>query len=142
MKEEKEEICWTRFNDMYSGGSRKEEFEIIYIQAPEEEAEIIFYNRFGHSPKRITCTCCGPDYSYANYSDEKITLKDITLYDRNRMLDENNNEIPLIDGHHHFDLQSYLLLAREKKFMIIYDKDILPEERIGTLPLQGYVWHG
>lgn len=53
----------TTFLDMHSGGSRKEEYGLIAIEAPRDEAELIFYNRFGHNPNRVTCTCCGPDYS-------------------------------------------------------------------------------
>jgi ribosomal protein S27E len=48
--------------DMASGGNIKEKYEFIYIEAPEEEAKIIFYNRFDHSPTRVSCTCCGEDY--------------------------------------------------------------------------------
>lgn len=61
---------WTRFMDMNSGGGSKEEWEYIYIEAPEDEAKVIFYNRFGHNPERVTCTCCGRDYSID--SEEKI----------------------------------------------------------------------
>lgn len=54
---------WTRFMDMHSGGGQKEKYEEIYIEAPEEEAFCVFYNRFGHSPYHVTCSCCGEDYS-------------------------------------------------------------------------------
>lgn len=71
---------WTRFMDMHSGGGTKEKpHEFIYIEALEEEAKVIFYNRFGHNPERVTCTCCGEDYSI---SSEK-TLRELTAYDRN-----------------------------------------------------------
>jgi hypothetical protein len=61
-------IKWTEFMDMHSGGGCKEEpYEYIYIQAPEEEARVIFYNRFGHDPDRVSCTCCGQDYSVTEY---------------------------------------------------------------------------
>ena len=50
--------------DMHSGGKCKEEpFEHIYIEAPQEEAELIFFNRYGHNPNRVSCTCCGEDYN-------------------------------------------------------------------------------
>ena len=53
----KEESKWTLFWDMASGGDTKEEpYENIYIEAPEEEAKVIFYNRFGHNPERVSCT--------------------------------------------------------------------------------------
>lgn len=60
---------WTRFYDMCSGGGIKESpYEYIYIEAPEEQAKIIFYNKFGHNPERVSCTCCGSDYSISKYS--------------------------------------------------------------------------
>lgn len=46
---------WTEFMDMRSGGGLKEKFAYCFIEAPEEEAKVIFYNRFGHSASRITC---------------------------------------------------------------------------------------
>lgn len=54
---------WTEFYDMYSGGNAKEKWTRIFIEAREDDALAIFYNRFGHNPYRVTCTCCGPDYS-------------------------------------------------------------------------------
>lgn len=63
---------WTEFMDMHSGGGTKEEpYEYIFIEAPREEAIIIFYNRFGHNPERVTCTCCGDDYSITEYETLK-----------------------------------------------------------------------
>lgn len=58
---------WTRFYDMASGGDHKEPFDVIYIEAPEAEAERIFSERFGHDPGNITCDCCGSDYSVSEY---------------------------------------------------------------------------
>jgi hypothetical protein len=70
---------WTKFWDMHSGGGTKEKWEQIYIEAPEEESKIIFYNRFGHNPKRITCTCCGSDYSI----EENESLEQASGFHRN-----------------------------------------------------------
>ena len=53
---------WTEFMDMHSGGGQKLDWAYIYIEAPLEEAKVIFYNRFGRNPDRVTCTCCGADY--------------------------------------------------------------------------------
>lgn len=53
----------TTFNDMHSGGGSKENHELIVIEAPEAEAICVFYSRFGHNPERISCSCCGSDYS-------------------------------------------------------------------------------
>lgn len=71
-------MTWTRFMDMHSGGGQKEEWSKIYIEAPEEEAKVIFYNKFGHSPDRVTCTCCGEDYS----TDEGESLARVSAFDR------------------------------------------------------------
>lgn len=70
---------WTRFMDMSSGGYRKEKWAYIFIEAPEQEAKVIFYNRFGHNPERVSCTCCGQDYSIA---EEAGNLADATVYAR------------------------------------------------------------
>lgn len=69
---------WTRFMDAYSGGGQKEPWPQIWIEAPEKEAKLIFYNRFGHNPDRVTCTCCGADYSI----HEHETLEEATAYER------------------------------------------------------------
>lgn len=105
-----EKTEWTRLWDMHSGGGAKEGFEVCFIEAPEEEAKLIFYNRFGHSPERVTCTCCGADYSISTHD----SLCEATAH-LGAELDT--------DG-----------------VMVIYAKDIKPEERRGTLPEQGYVW--
>lgn len=72
-------MTWTHFWDMHSGGGLKEKWAHIYIEAPEDEARVIFYNRFGHSPDRVSCTCCGNDYSVS----EEETLAQATAYHRN-----------------------------------------------------------
>jgi hypothetical protein len=130
---------WTQFWDMHSGGGSKEKWEHIYINAPEKEAKIIFYNRFGHNPDRITCTCCGNDYSIS----EGESLAQMTAFHRgcdyvageyvevpDTKYDENKKLITLED---------YL---KSKDVHVIYDKDISPQERIGEVPEQGYVWVG
>ena len=70
---------WTHFWDMHSGGRTKEEpFNHIFIQAPEVQAIRIFYERFGHNPHRVTCTCCGEDYSV-----NEGTIQSLSAYHRN-----------------------------------------------------------
>lgn len=65
---------------MHSGGGTKEPpYEKIYIEAPQEEAKSIFYARFGHSPDRVSCTCCGGDYNI----DEDDTFEQASAYHRN-----------------------------------------------------------
>jgi len=70
---------WTHFWDMHSGGSQKLDWAHIFIEAPEEEAKVIFYNRFGRNPERVTCTCCGRDYSIS----EESSLRKATGFHRN-----------------------------------------------------------
>jgi hypothetical protein len=152
---------WTLFWDMHSGGGSKEQWENIYIEAPKEEAKIIFYNRFGHNPERVTCTCCGDDYSI---SEEK-TLEQVSGYHRNcryygpprgkdGLWREHNDKgryfekgegVP--DG---WEASSfgprggYISVADYEKtdtVLIIRDKDVEPNERHGSVPEQGYVWH-
>jgi hypothetical protein len=86
-------MVFTHFWDMHSGGGQKEKWNHIYIEAGEEEAKIIFYNRFGHNPDRITCTCCGNDYSIS----EEETLEQATGFQRKCKFvykDKNGNIIP------------------------------------------------
>lgn len=71
---------WTLFWDMHSGGGAKEKnYDKIYIEAPEDEAIVVFYNMFGHNPNRVSCTCCGEDYSIS----ESETLEQASAYHRN-----------------------------------------------------------
>ena len=133
---------WTRFMDMHSGGRTKEQgFEYIYIEAPQQEAELIFYNRFRHSPHRVTCTCCGEDYSI---SEEK-TLEQATAYERGCRYDKKENKyVEEGDKEHSYrkyvSLQQYL--KNEKQVLTIKKSEIKDEERLGTVPEQGYVWVG
>ena len=129
---------WTQFWDMYSGGDQKEKWAMIYIEAPEDEAKIIFYNRFGHNCERVTCTCCGEDYSL----DEDESLEQLTAYHRGCMWQKVAGEkgqghyIEKHDPTHSWDkyrtLEEY---AKDKKVLIIHASDIKEEER-----RQGYVW--
>ena len=117
---------WTRFMDMYSGGGSKENgYEYIYIEAPREEAQVIFYNRFGHNPNRVSCTCCGEDYSIS----EEITLERASAYDRNCRWD---NTLKV------FDLPSAQQTVEEYEakdsVLIIRVANIKPEERKGDIP--------
>lgn len=128
---------WTQFWDMHSGGSQKLEWTKIYIEADEDEAKIIFYNMFGRNPNRITCTCCGDDYSIS--SDE--SLAQLTGYHRNcaykghkyiekpnRTYNKNAQLIKLKD---------YVM---RDDVMVVYKSAIEDAHRIGTVPEQGYVW--
>jgi hypothetical protein len=158
---------WTIFWDMHSGGGTKvDPFEKIYIQAPEAEAKVIFYKRFGRNPERVTCTCCGEDYSISEYP----TLQEASGYHRNlryvtrkptkgqtrstprdhRYL-EPGEAMP--EG---FDMELSRFVADKKRpegltlrehiqqpdVKIIPASEILPAERVGSVPREGYVWAG
>jgi len=155
---------WTQFWDMHSGGGCKESpFEKIYIEAPIDEAKVIFYNRFKHNPERVTCTCCGEDYSI----DESDTLEQASGFHRgcasgyvlddgteadeqvwrNGTLDERRElnkrfryfERPSNESwsHNYITIEEY---CRKPNVLVIRNTDIKPEERIGSVPQQGYVW--
>lgn len=128
---------WTKFWDMHSGGSTKEgNYEEIYIEASEDEAAVIFYNRFGHSPYRVSCTCCGDDYSI----DEGETLEQLSAYHRDcrhdgkKYVEEGD---PKRTWTKYITLEKYI--AKED-VLVIYAKDIKDEERRGSVPTQGYVY--
>lgn len=128
---------WTEFHDMASGGHEKTRWNIVYIEAPEEEAMIIFYNRFGHNPKRVTCTCCGPDYRIEkDESLEKLTASQRTHYE-----EKTPTDFPGLVAVR--EVEKYQTLDEFEKrddVLIIRKEEIKDEERRGYVPLQGYVW--
>jgi hypothetical protein len=126
---------WTRFMDMHSGGGQKEKWAYIYIEAPEDEAKVIFYNRFGHNPERVTCTCCGEDYSIG----EHTSLAQATAYNRNcDYKGKRYVEVPR-KGETLKTVRQYI---KDKDVLVIYSKRIKPAERVGSVPVEGYVWMG
>jgi hypothetical protein len=120
---------WTRFMDMSSGGSHKEDQQYIYIQAPQQLAEIIFYNRFGHNPNRVSCACCGPDYSI----DDAESLELACAY--NRGCDSNSDGYILDTAK--TSLSEYVADA---DVLIIEAFEIKDSEKIGEVPDEGYYW--
>ena len=126
---------WTRFMDMSSGGGTKEEpYDNIYIEAPEDEAIIIFYNRFGHNPNKVTCTCCGEDYSI---SEEK-TFEQASGYARNcAYAGKKYIEREASDYGKYQTVASY---KRNKDVLVIPKSKIKKAERVGDAPTEGYVW--
>jgi len=145
---------WTKFWDMHSGGRQKEKWSKIYIEADsQEEAEVIFYNRFGHSPNRVTCTCCGEDYSVSSEKD----LKQITGFERgcrniykringkytNEKYIEVGEKIPKGYEIDSIDLNEYQSLKQymnSPDVLFIRKKDVKENERHGEVTLQGYCW--
>lgn len=134
-----ENIPWTRFYDMHSGGGLKEDWSKIHIQAPEDEACIIFQNRFGHNPYRVTCTCCGSDYSVSS----DIDLAQLTGYDRECDMDSNSyieQRGKYYDGTPRPNYQTLEQYLYSPDALFIKAEDIKPEEREGELKRQGYIW--
>lgn len=161
---------WTSFMDMHSGGGMKEKpYHHIFIEAPINEAKIIFYNRFGHNPERVSCTCCGDDYSI----HESSTLEQATGYERHcrhlatpkdpetgRYMNDLHKTDPYFRDHHYLEDGEepkppykvsdskfmggpYIPLGEYMKgdsVLIIIKEDIKPEERSGDVPDQGYMW--
>lgn len=127
---------WTHFWDMHSGGSQKEEWHHIFIEAPEHEAEIIFQNRFGHNPHRVTCTCCGSDYSVSEEDD----LLQATGYHRNCVYSSEKGYMEAPSGKAYCPYQTLEEFEERDDVLIIPAGDIKPEEREGSLRQQGYVW--
>lgn len=132
-------MTWTRFMDMHSGGGSKEKWQYIYIEAPIKEAEAIFYNRFGHNPYRVTCTCCGSDYVVY---DEGDSLYQATAFERGCAYDKETNlyiESPRYKDMPHLyrTLEEWL---HSDESLLICAEDIKPDELLGDLPQQGYVW--
>ena len=70
--------AWTHFWDMHSGGGLKTEWHHIFIEAPREEAERIFTERTGEDPDDVACTCCGSNFTIAEYE----TLEEATEFQR------------------------------------------------------------
>jgi hypothetical protein len=137
---------WTEFMDMHSGGGQKEKWSHLFIEASIDQAKVIFYNRFGHNPDRVTCTCCGSDYSISEYA----TLLEATAYERGCEFVEVRGEK---GGGHYVDepnkgkysFNKYATLeqySNREDVSIIYAKDIKDDERVGDIPDQGYVWVG
>jgi hypothetical protein len=147
--------AWTHFWDMHSGGGQKLDWANIFIEAPEAEAKVIFYNRFGRNPERVTCTCCGEDYSI----DESPTLAKATAYQRGlRYVSpkgrgvghylEPGEPVPKgftlkheagAWGRPERSLRDYI---RSEGVKVIQASEILPSERTGHVPPEGYVWAG
>lgn len=152
---------WTLFWDMHSGGGQKLKWPKIYIEAPQAEAEIIFYKRFKRNPNRVTCTCCGPDYSIS----ESPTLEDASGFHRGCeyvYFRPDGTECPESEGwvmgkgtpkgytsmyverpSTKYSMNTYMTIEEyvaSGQAHVIRAKSIKPKERKGTLPEEGYVW--
>jgi hypothetical protein len=124
--------------DMYSGGECKLGWELIFIEAPIKEAKVIFYNMFNRNPERVTCTCCGEDYSI----DAHPSLEQASAFDRGCDYDKTGwVERP----NQKFSMHPYQTLdefVKRKDVRIVRADQILPSTRMGDVPPEGYVWAG
>jgi len=150
---------WTRFMDMHSGGRTKEPpYEWIYIELPQKEAEVYFQNRFGHNPYRVTCTCCGEDYSISSEED----LRGLTEYDRGCKIIKKKGgkwdpDDPVIKKKYYYEEgekppSGYILergthnyqtleeYCEREDVLVIRASEIDPEMVKGELTKQGYIW--
>lgn len=130
---------WTQFMDMHSGGGLKEKWLHIYIEAAEKEAIVIFYNRFGHNPDRITCTCCGNDYSI----HEGETFAEITAFERGCDYDDSTKgyiEGPSTKAYAFHKYRTVEEYSKDESILVITASNIKDSERTGEPPIQGYVW--
>ncbi len=139
---------WTRFMDMHSGGSMKLDWPYIYIEAPEKEAKLIFYNMFNRHPDDVACNCCGSNYSVS----ESVDLQQATAHDRSckfvsRKKEEGGGHyieeadtkyggkfIPLEEFLKSHATNAVLDSEGETSVKVVFAKDILPSHRAGYLP--------
>lgn len=153
---------WTHFMDMHSGGSTKvKPYQHIFIEAPEAEAKVVFYNRFKRNPERVTCTCCGEDYSIREYAD----LAQATAYERGcdyTYIDSDGAEKTEDDWYalprerrdeltgrylerkaRRFAYREYVALEDYMKrddVLFIPASHIEPQDKRGDVPQEGFVW--
>lgn len=154
---------WTHFMDMHSGGGQKLDWAHIFIEAAEADAKVIFYNRFKRNPERVTCTCCGEDYSISEYAD----LAQATAFERGcdyayvmpdgtEKTDDDWGALPLdkrieLNAHgRYLERKSRRFAFREYQTLEDYMKrtdvhfvpaaHIEPREKQGTIPPEGFVW--
>ena len=121
---------WTHFYDKHSGGEQKEKWGHIYIESPQKLAELIFYNRFGHNPNRITCTCgsCGEDYSIS----QQESLEQLTGYVRGCVFDNNAGKYIEQDREQPWrPYQTFEEYTQGENVLVICRDEIKEEEMIG-----------
>jgi hypothetical protein len=128
MKTEKT-IPWTHFMDMHSGGGQKLKWAHIYIEAPEDQAEVIFYNMFGRNPRHVTCNCCGEDYSVRSSKN----LQQATAYYRGCKYGKKGYLEKPDEGYlrEYMTLEQYL---KSKDVKFIYASKVKTKDRLGDLP--------
>ena len=128
---------WTHFWDTCSGGDVKHKYDHIFIEAPSKIAIVVFYNRFGTNPNRISCTRCGEDYSISEGS-----LEQLTGYHRGCAYDKRAHKYLERQDPESASYRNYVSLEdfkKRKDCLFIYSSDIKDKEKEGDVPVQGYV---
>ncbi len=108
---------WTEFRDLLSGGYQKTPYMFIWIEAPQNEAESIFYSRFGEAADDIACVCCGSNFGVTEYPDLNEPLRKFVM---SGMIDYLSNVATCF----------------------IYETDIEPQERTALLRDRSYTYDG
>ena len=110
---------WTVFMDMYSGGQIKQHpYEMIYIQAPMEQAKSIFISQFGHDPSEVACNCCGVNYSIS----EDKSLEQVTGHYRGCKLV--NNEYVEVSRNSYAEYVTLDEYLKDETVLVIYSKEL------------------
>ena len=119
---------WTRFWDMRSGGSRKLDWDYIFIETNKStpEALQIFKNAFGRDTYHVTCSCCGDDYSVTDYD----TLERATEYlreDKNQTMEQflNREDVKVLYAQN--DDKENTMLAALRKIAAIENREFGPD---------------
>jgi hypothetical protein len=115
---------------MCSGGSQKLDFAFLYVEAPIEQAKAVFYNRFGRNPDRVTCTCCGADYSI---DDDNESLEEASQFDRR--INWRDDDVWPLDK-----FTSLRTTPDGQPVSFIYASEIAAGELTANIPEEGYVW--
>lgn len=129
-------MAWTHFLDNCCGGTKEGSLEHIFIEAGVDEAKVIFYNRFGHSPSRVSCTFCGDDYSTSEYA----TLEEASAGQRGAEF-VNGQDGPQQGVAYAW--QNYVVLddyVKHNDVLVIRANEVTAKERKGKLPQQGWIW--
>ena len=122
-------MVWTHFWDMHSGGDLKvSPFDHIYIEASERDAMSVFYARFGFNPHRISCSCCGEDYSVSEYK----TFKEASCFQRGDRISKLQPEPTNITS-----VKDY---KKQEDVKVIRAKEIVDTEKSHVLHEEGWVW--
>ena len=122
---------WTHFYDMHSGGGQKEKWGHIYIEESQELAELIFFNRFGHNPNRVSCTCCGEDYSISHLE----SLEQLTGYHRGCVFDKKAAQYIELDAEQSWNpYQTFEEYTKNENVLVICRDEIKEEEITGYMP--------